>query len=334
MEKPPKESGINKIIGPGGHEEPLLKFLKGDFENQERLELKEFEIDKSPEEEKCIEDIQFYMDDFVRSYDGSPIKIPPKAVHFLNRSQVPAELKKNIFPDNIGGASIAAEQAMFVLKDREGDLPKLHLGETIVHEMLHFNSFNSLEINRSEKPGDVRQTEDNGDARHWTLKDRRSGIGIIGENNEHLFGLLDEALTEELTIRFFNQFFSKIDFLKDEFAEREKTIEKLCRDGKHDPEEERSNIAWKFTEEIDGRYKTTIGTFVYEDERHKLKDLINGIYEKNKDKFASKEEVFNLFARAKMQGNLLPLARFLEETYGKGEFRRLAEVSKKGKTKN
>lgn len=57
--------------------------------------------------------------------------------------------------------------------------------------------------------------------------------------------------------------------------------------------------------------------------------LIDDLYNKNAGSFASREEVFNLFARAVMTGRLLSVARLLEKTYGKGSFRELGEKTQK-----
>ncbi|MEK7508328.1 MAG: hypothetical protein AAB568_00535 [Patescibacteria group bacterium] len=65
----------------------------------------------------------------------------------------------------------------------------------------------------------------------------------------------------------------------------------------------------------------------YAAERKFLKSLIKKIYEKNRGEFESKEEVFKLFADATISGRLLPLARAVEKTFGKGYFRDLGALT-------
>lgn len=67
--------------------------------------------------------------------------------------------------------------------------------------------------------------------------------------------------------------------------------------------------------------------FVYPKERLQFDELIDKIYEKNREDedFKDREEVFNLFARATMSGRLLTLVRLIEKTFGKGAFRKLGE---------
>ena len=62
--------------------------------------------------------------------------------------------------------------------------------------------------------------------------------------------------------------------------------------------------------------------------REVLKTFIDEIYEKNKDMFNSKDDIFKLFAQAAVGGQVLPLARVWEKTYGKGSFRDLGELTK------
>ncbi len=66
----------------------------------------------------------------------------------------------------------------------------------------------------------------------------------------------------------------------------------------------------------------------YANERKFLKFLVKGIYEKNRGEFKSKERVFKLFAEATLGGRLLPLARAVEKTFGKGYFRDLGALTK------
>ncbi len=66
----------------------------------------------------------------------------------------------------------------------------------------------------------------------------------------------------------------------------------------------------------------------YTQEKEDLDHLVNDLYEKNKDLYESREEVFALFARSTMGGAVLPLARLIEKTYGKGWFRKIGEMTK------
>ncbi|MBI2674296.1 MAG: hypothetical protein HYX22_00960 [Candidatus Yanofskybacteria bacterium] len=68
-----------------------------------------------------------------------------------------------------------------------------------------------------------------------------------------------------------------------------------------------------------------ISHFAYGSQRILLERLINKIFEKNKEKFNNPSEIAQLFIRAAFEGRLLPLARLIDETFGKGSFRKLGE---------
>jgi hypothetical protein len=61
----------------------------------------------------------------------------------------------------------------------------------------------------------------------------------------------------------------------------------------------------------------------YKKQRDRLNVLVKEIYERNREHFTSTEEVFRVFAEAVLSGRLLELARLIDQTFGKGAFRKL-----------
>jgi len=131
---------------------------------------------------------------------------------------------------------------------------------------------------------------------------RRGGITIASYDKKqqlypsHIyFEGLNEAIIEELTIRFGQGNFELIPELQRELIDK--------------------------------------NTYGYSEERKKLKEIIEKIYETNKDleHFNSSEDVFYIFAKAVMSGKTLKIARLIEKTYGKGSFRKLGEETKNKK---
>jgi len=55
----------------------------------------------------------------------------------------------------------------------------------------------------------------------------------------------------------------------------------------------------------------------------KFENICNTFYENNKDDFTSVEDVVKLFIDATLNGNLLPVARLMDKTYGEGSFVKL-----------
>jgi len=59
-----------------------------------------------------------------------------------------------------------------------------------------------------------------------------------------------------------------------------------------------------------------------------LNDLLDKLYQKNQDKFKDREQVFDVFAKSMLSGNLLPVGRLVDRTLGKGTFRKIGELDK------
>lgn len=60
-----------------------------------------------------------------------------------------------------------------------------------------------------------------------------------------------------------------------------------------------------------------------------LNRIVDDIWLRKQDYFELREDVEEIFINAQINGRLLPLARLVERTYGKGSFRNLAEATKK-----
>ncbi|MDO8504510.1 MAG: hypothetical protein Q7S36_01520 [Candidatus Liptonbacteria bacterium] len=85
-----------------------------------------------------------------------------------------------------------------------------------------------------------------------------------------------------------------------------------------------------FCDKLDEMYKSGLLTDQGRTEEiEKLDSVMEEIVSKSAGKFKTKEEVFDVFARANYSGNLLSLGKMIERILGKGSFRRIAENSKK-----
>lgn len=54
--------------------------------------------------------------------------------------------------------------------------------------------------------------------------------------------------------------------------------------------------------------------------------MIDKILERNSEKFQDREEIFEVFAKGMMTGNILPVGRLIEKTFGNGTLRRIGEL--------
>lgn len=119
----------------------------------------------------------------------------------------------------------------------------------------------------------------------------RSGFGMSSRNGENeYFHHLDEALTGLATARFVNERLRAEEGFKDEIREREDR-----------------------GEAIDTTRKPEIAEFMR---------VVDDLAERNQESL-DREKVLDLFFRAQVTGNVLPVARLVEATYGKGSFRKL-----------
>lgn len=205
---------------------------------------------------------------------------------------------------------LAAHQAAFVVPDAS----RLRPAETIVHDLMHFSSFTSLSLVGGELPEVAPPPILAGDK---ALLVRRIGLNIFNEANTRRFLLdFEEAVIEELTKRFDARYFDQTASVSEEYADREKIRSRVTH-----PEE----IAAVLTRQLEnGEWQSEITGYAYKKQRDRLNVLVKEIYERNPGHFSSTEEVFKVFAEAVLSGRLLELAHLIDQTFGKGAFRKLA----------
>ncbi|MDB4940256.1 MAG: hypothetical protein JWO40_681 [Candidatus Doudnabacteria bacterium] len=71
--------------------------------------------------------------------------------------------------------------------------------------------------------------------------------------------------------------------------------------------------------------KRAMYNYSRDEEYGKLEALIQDLWEKNQDKFENIKSIWDIFINTQLNGNLLPIGRLIESTYGKGSFRKLGE---------
>lgn len=301
--KPPRESAVSRVvINSPENEKFVLEYFQSVFENQPVADL---EREKTPEELELIGQLNDRLKHFVESYGGSWIEVKPENIHIVDKQKVEKledkGKKENIekMMDDMAGGFALNTQSVIIYKDS----PKLKFVNALVHEMLHFNSFNSY--SRSAGNG-------------VKVDVRRMGFGIFLKNESKLrFNDVNEAVIVELQKRFAWLNFSDLDFIKEDYEVLEDLRARLSLKGRAD-----------LAEDIGYLDESSVRPYSYLYERKALWAMIDTIYSKNKEKFENKEEIFRVFAEATMSGKLLPAARLIEKTYGKGSFRNLGELTK------
>lgn len=318
-----KESGINRVIGVDAEtEEGVLKYFKSKFESLDRID--EY-CEKLPlEAVETIEEMNIFLKEFLSNYGLEAIYFPPEKIMQIHYEKLPQEARDAI---SAGGGGPEADvvgfysslgQKIIIYREwkRHGKLPFL---KTLVHESMHLNSFQSVQKNKNGSANGIKlKSEDSGE--EILLTARRIGLNIPSKDGSFQnFHYLDEAVIEELTIRFSEKFFNRIPALEEDLKTKDAYRKRFPEDSK--------DISYvRIVEDGEGFEFSRVNNS-YSHEREQLKVIIEKIKDTYPNKFQNEEEVFEVFVQAVIQGRLLPLARLVEGTYGKGAFRNIAKSS-------
>ena len=176
--------------------------------------------------------------------------------------------------------------------------------------MLHFKSYNALQMTKEEDP---------------KLKDYRVGLVVhTRDGTIKRFTNLNEAVTEELTKQNTPALFPHALFAKEIKQTQELQAQypdMTSRSG--EPFFDDDTFYAEIYEENDERVRFVRETFSYHQERNMLYALIDKLFERNKERFADNGDVFDVFARAAMTGNILPMGKLIDETFGRGTLRKI-----------
>ena len=334
-----KESGINVINGDAIKKERVAERYRRNFEEKIGQEKFGNGREKSPAAKELIVFLTKEVPEFAREYGATPIRLREEHIRFIP-SEIFDPFGKTINAIAFEGESYEAGHYDIRFQEidirYDGPMVLTHLARVLIHEILHFQSFQSLVVNR---PGD------------WTGTGRRIGFGTGTRSGEHYFAEIDEAVIDELSDRFMQRIASgAIEHeLLQKFLQQEKVaIERMSAqpEWRQQIKEEmmrpiskqigksalknirEEDLIHRFAlQNISGKGYAAVST-TYPGERLNLLGLTREIFAKNKNRFASEEEVFTLFAKASMSGNYLELARMYEKTFGKGSFRRLGKKTK------
>lgn len=312
---PERKSGAVRIVGVEGEEErKILSDLAEEvFWSTEKFQVPGMhEVPKTPEQKEVIAFLIKEIPLFVKKYGAEPLALKEDHVVLLRQNilkRLLAALRRNPKTGRFVTASYSVEKQR-VKYVYNSDESLLYFAQSLAHEFLHFQSFQSFRKTVDEE-GKV-------------LIQRRTGLRIVAEEEggrKALFNDLDEAVIEELARRFSEEIIARchIGTIQQDIQERKEVQDVLIKRGQRE-------LAYEVVA-LEGGGQRAISVYVRE--RSKLKEVIAKIYKKNKKQFSSKEAVFEVFARAVMSGRLLPLARLMEQTLGKGSFRQLGEETKK-----
>lgn len=139
--------------------------------------------------------------------------------------------------------------------------------------------------------------------KRWNPEDKkhvdtyRTGFSVVSRDGKiTYFNAVNEAIAGLFTKRFFDEYIKNDDQFKSE-------LDKLNSEG------------------------IPVSTSREKEVRDGL-NYIHRLYEKNKDKYTEKE-IIDMFINASINGELVGVARLIENTFGEGSFRKLGESTSK-----
>ncbi|MEA3272812.1 MAG: hypothetical protein U9P90_04065 [Patescibacteria group bacterium] len=301
-------SSIERVEGVREEEKKkeILEVMGEIFDSQIFEELKEREREKTPEELQII-DIANDATNKLREYFGlEDFDIPADNIHVIKEKVWENSPYKN------KAAIFALEKQSVVMREIS---VKLVLLTKLIHEMIHFKSYHVLQ--------EEKETEKISQYRMGLVCQTRDG------KTEYLRNL-NEAVTEIATIHLMKKVAEANPIFDFEIKQTQEVIARYKNARKRDGE----NL---FTEDTyyaevlpEKKVKIMVEDFISKEQRKNLNLLIDKLFEQNPDKFDSRDEVFDIFVKAMLDGNILPLGRLLEKTFGQKDcrliLRKLAEL--------
>src|SRR3989344_2220473 len=181
---------------------------------------------------------------------------------------------------------------------------------TTFHEMVHLKNFLNVEIT---------STESNIHRMGLEIDDTEKKEEESGDFTK--FEGLAEAVVAEIEKHYFPELIAGIPDLKENLdfnnsVKGKKLKEKAAKENGIPVDE------IMFIDETGKIY----GTFCYYNQRKVLYYLVDRIYETHKNQFQSKDGVMKIFFANNFNGKLLPVARLIENVFGKGSFRFLSTM--------
>lgn len=300
-----------KIIGNAPEEErkkeertflnALTEDARENASPEDKSDLEKNEIKKTAEQEKIFSFINEHTKEIQKKCGVVPYDIPTRNIFILR------EQKYNQIGEGRGKALMESQR--IILKEAEHDYI---LASVSFHEMLHCKGKLVRELATSKNNN--RRIKKN------TL---RSGLEVFStirqdENDlahSHLKGVTEAVIAREQML--FNR--QLLDYFPDVYQkfnsmEGQKEINEIAKKDKISTEE----ILWFDPKEktflrLGYYYQRKVLEYVYEQVASEMKMTI--------------EDVHTEFLKSHLTGHLIKITRFVEKTFGKGSFRRLADMN-------
>lgn len=188
----------------------------------------------------------------------------------------------------------------------------LYFGSIALHETLHLKSPISIEVSKNNEDTEVSLF--------------RTGVSVMGSqksNSEENYQEHFEGLEEAIVATQEKKSFTKILELPNLSKEKDSmTTSYLKEFRKHIAAKENIPEDEIISMNADGNYRR----FSYLPQRQVLDFICKEIQKQFSHEYQDTEAVFRVFLKAHFTGQLLPIARLVEKTFGEGAFRLLGEM--------
>ena len=307
-----EKCSIDKIIsGTKEEKKEVEDFFSEKFSDPKIEEIERLELKKSEEQIETINLVNDENNKLLEEYGLKKFDIGPDNIHLLNK-----EVYENFRDSESAAGCLVLDQAIVVNQDMS--FPRTLFAHRLYHEMIHLKSCQEVHI--SENKAIISKT---GIAINPKLKYR-------AVEEDKYFVNLDEAITEELTIKFQKNVLGNHPCFEKENKLIEEYVEQRKQNGKGTKTDEVSAVLKKTFYSADKKEKTKFYPQMasYKKQRIIFNTLVDKLYDKNQDKFEDREEVFDLFAKSIFTGNIVSRGswgRLVDETFGSGTLQKIAE---------
>lgn len=282
----------------------------------ERLRMLEYP--KHDFEKAAIKDANYLLNQLLKELHLPTFDIPEANIY-----SVPKSLYQDMegHPDDNDGHALIEEQVI-VLNSENLDHPYTRIA-TLLHEMIHLKGFVSMEADdRNAIP------RRSGLEAYSSLKrSEEQAAGVVARQ----FIGLNEAVVAELEKRLFKGVIDRNPHLAKEKVEvadeKSRVLRKKIASKKNITEDEFVYFLPIGKDSTQERWRG--GFFSYPAQRKVLEYILQTVQKTYPEEFASIDDVFRLFLEAHFGGQLKPLARVIEDTFGIGSFRMVGTMTGK-----
>ncbi len=274
----------------------------------ERGDFEKFEYAKYPIEIEMIHLANEETSHLMQEAGMEPYDVPVENIHII-----PPELYEKITGTKKAGRTNRVKEVI-ILNSAYLDSPVAFYSH-IVHELLHLKAHLSIEV---QETGGV----------HTDETVYRKGVTVLAsQHRERKVGFhkylegLHEAIVAETEKRLVLKLLDQSPLKKEKEWQSSEEAVKLKKQIAKESGVSEEDIIW-----IDAEDKTKFEIGSYNSQRKVLNFVCTEIYKKFGEQFKSVDDVYKLFLNVNFTGQLLPIARLIEKTFGKGSFRLLGNM--------